>query len=153
MSEQTYTITVTGTQLGLLCEAAELLSRIHIGQLNHVEEHLHGLPIDERLKLREGLNALNPLVTGLEYLHASRALNDRMRLRHEQAWGVYWGLRYPIYLERCAELGEEPGSWTVMSHVPQPCGGQPVPAVTRVDAELPGIKTTDDAFIDKKGVS
>lgn len=130
--EPRYTITVTQTQLVYIRDACELLSRLHIGQLEHVEEKIHGLPHEVRRELRNALLKINPMVTGLDYVHASRAPNEQTRLAHNIAWGLYHGIRYPLYLERCAELGEQPDPITVLSRPPSPEGGQPVPEVVRL---------------------
>lgn len=130
--EPTYTVTLTRTQLRTVSIACELLARVNLGQLGHVEECISSLPISERLALREKLTDLNPLVTGLDNKHASRCRDEHQRLDHEIAWGIYWGTRYPLYLDGCAERGEKPSSITVYNDPPQPCGGQPVPKVERV---------------------
>ncbi|WP_407543756.1 hypothetical protein Q0M94_28545 (plasmid) [Deinococcus radiomollis] len=129
-TEPTYTVTLTRTQLAAVRDACELLSRIHIGQLEHVAEKLHGLPHEHSMELEKQLRRLNHIVTGLESPHASRAQNETMRLHHQVAWGIYHAARYQLYMEQLGRASDG-NDWSVMSRPPNPEGGQPVPKIKR----------------------
>lgn len=130
-AEPTYTLTLTRTQLMAVRDACEAMARVQMGQMDSIAFNmLTGLPIDAFCEVRDALTAIGPMVTGKCPGHYATR-NDQMKRLHEIAWGIYWAVRHPLYLDGCAERGEQPSPLCVLNDPPEPCGGQPVPEVRR----------------------
>lgn len=71
-----YSLTLTEKQLQVIQSACELLFRIKMGQLSHVAEFFFHRPINDILALREGLDKLSTLATGLDSHSASHGISS-----------------------------------------------------------------------------
>lgn len=129
-SDRTYTLTVTGEQLGMISRACEVAARISIGQVDTIAFHLlASLPVDQYCEIQDALEAVQPMITGRP--HLSCAPNDQLRDQHELAWSIHHAARHRLYLDQCADDGRAPNRMTVMSDPPRPCGRHAPPAIAQ----------------------
>lgn len=130
-----YQLTVSGEQLSMISIATEIAARACIGQFSGIAFQLFmGLPIDQFCAIRDALDAVQEKVTGSPTL--SKAPNADIQDAHELAWSIYHAARYQLYVDRCAERGEDPSNtWTVLSHPPYRHGRHDPPEIVRLGAE------------------
>lgn len=103
--EQYYNLTISETQAHTICAACELLSRIHMGQLDHITNILVHLEMDRFCELRDELRRLEPLATGLppnsyHGIH-SQETPEEARI----AWDINQVLRHRVSHDRADREG------------------------------------------------
>ena len=123
-----YTLTVTAEQLALLRDATEVCARFLIGQTDSITlAFLAGLPTDEFCELRDRLAELGPLVTGERPNHFKARSPELARIK-DGLFLLHQAVRQPLYLDRCAAEGTDPG-WAVSRYGPHPVPGWEMPQI------------------------
>jgi hypothetical protein len=97
-----YNLTITENQGQVLCKALELLSRIYMGQLGDIAFQVFAgmQDTDRYCKLRDGLEALETLATGLERNAFHGIYSDKI----SDVARIAWDLDFFLASEGYAEL-------------------------------------------------
>jgi hypothetical protein len=129
---RSYKLHVTESQLQAIRNACELLARVHMGQLFAVAEALARYNLADRYcELREGLEALQPLVHGLPANSYPGIHSPKLADEAGQAWDIHRVCRHILAWDRNPE-----GAWTVDFDDPAsaPCC-PPIPAVEPAEGQ------------------
>lgn len=122
-----YTLTLTEAQARVLSSACELLSRIGMGQIEECAEYIPEEQIrkPDRLELKQALENLTPLATGLSRgaYHSIAAAGWMART----AYDLHQVLRHRLAWDR-----EPAGGIFVRFDEPHRLGPEPLPTISRV---------------------
>ena len=140
-----YRLTVTKKQAEIISRACELLTRVHLGQLNSVAWELMGIvkQSEDFISLREGLNKLEPLIHGYPNGGHPGIRSNKLCDTPRISWDIYQTVRQIL-----AHQDGKEKSWRVDFDIPMKTSEEPLcqiePTDDNPDPRPAGVKLADE---------